>query len=218
MNNRFYQITIVDDEPDSVEPIMTAAQQILYDVHGYKIQYNVFSRRTDLDKLEIMPSDIVMFDCSLSGADFIDSGINVSKMGFDLIKKYRAKNRRTKVIFYSGRIKTSDSDLDLTSSELLAMINELNVFRVVERSLSTLKNAIAEAIDEMDAVLICLESLAFEYEGVAFFNVDGKQLKINELVHELKMGTKVGDEFRATVINAILMFLMTFKGEGQTRE
>lgn len=213
MPERIYRISIIDDEPETLKPIMDGLADILKDESGFCVEYSIYSRKKELDRLQVVPSDIVMFDCALPGADFIVNDKDVSKLGFDLIRAYREANRRTKVIFYSARIKEGEIDLDLTYSELISMINNLNVFRVVERSLMTLKSAISDAIKELDAVMICLESIAADYSGIASFNVGGNMLSINELVNEMRLGTKLGEEFRSKIINSILLFLMSF-GEG----
>ncbi len=211
---KIFNIIIVDDKPETIEVVLQAVKSSLKIDYNYEINYKLLSKRTEVDQLNNYVCDIVMFDCALSGEDYNFQNMDESRYGFELIKKYREKNKRTKIIFYSGSFDFEDEGtFDLSVLDFIHIINELNVFAITNREVSRLVDTIKRAIDELDTILISLEDLICHYGEDGYFYVGDKKLSSDELLKELKLGTKLGEKFREEVYSTIISYFMKFGDE-----
>lgn len=211
---KIFNIIVVDDKPETIEVVLQAVKLSLKIDYNYEINYKLLSKRTEVDQLNNYVCDIVMFDCALSGEDYNFQNMDESRYGFELIKKYREKNKRTKIIFYSGSFDFEDEGtFDLSVLDFIHIINELNVFAITNREVSRLVDTIKRAIDELDTILISLEDLICHYGEDGYFYVGDKKLSSDELLKELKLGTKLGEKFREEVYSTIISYFMKFGDE-----
>lgn len=211
---KIFNIIVVDDKPETIEVVLQAVKSSLKIDYNYEINYKLLSKRTEVDQLNNYVCDIVMFDCALSGEDYNFQNMDESRYGFELIKKYRKKNKRTKIIFYSGSFDFEDEGtFDLSVLDFIHIINELNVFAITNREVSRLVDTIKRAIDELDTILISLEDLICHYGEDGYFYVGDKKLSSDELLKELKLGTKLGEKFREEVYSTIISYFMKFGDE-----
>lgn len=211
---KIFNIIVVDDKPETIEVVLQAVKSSLKIDYNYEINYKLLSKRTEVDQLNNYVCDIVMFDCALSGEDYNFQNMDESRYGFELIKKYREKNKRTKIIFYSGSFDFEDEGtFDLSVLDFIHIINELNVFAITNREVSRLVDTIKRAIDELDTILISLEDLICHYGEDGYFYVGDKKLSSDELLKELKLGTKLGEKFREEVYSTIISYFMKFGDE-----
>ena len=93
---KIFNIIVVDDKPETIEVVLQAVKSSLKIDYNYEINYKLLSKRTEVDQLNNYVCDIVMFDCALSGEDYNFQNMDESRYGFELIKKYREKNKCTK--------------------------------------------------------------------------------------------------------------------------
>ncbi|MDR0863587.1 MAG: hypothetical protein LBO74_01485 [Candidatus Symbiothrix sp.] len=210
--NKTYQVIVVDDQPEGMEIIMKLVKDIVWRQAHYSITYNILSRRGEITNINDLRGDIVLFDCNLSGANFDFSGYDESTYGFELIKRYREQNKRTKIIFYSGSFDFSH-EMDLGSlllKDLVAMINELNIFKLCNREGPMLADAITEAISNIDAVLVSLDELIADFGETSEFHVGDTCISAAKLIDEIKKGSPIGEEFRAQVSETIITYFMKF--------
>lgn len=206
-----FQIVIVDDNPDTLDVVLTAVKKSLKINYNYNIKYTILSKRNEVDKLNNYICDIVMFDCALSGEDYNFENAAEARYGFELIKKYREKNKRTKVIFYSGSFDfQNEGTFDLSILDFVQIINELNIYAITNREVPRLVEVIKKAIDDLDTVLISLEDLIYQYGEDGIFYVAGEKLSSEELLNELKLGTATGEKFREEVYSTIISYFMKF--------
>ena len=211
---KIFNIIVVDDKPETIEVVLQAVKSSLKIDYNYEINYKLLSKRTEVDQLNNYVCDIVMFDCALSGEDYNFQNMDESRYGFELIKKYREKNKRTKIIFYSGSFDFEDEGtFDLSVLDFIHIINELNVFAITNREVSRLVDTIKRAIDELDTILISLEDWICHYGEDGYFYVGDKKLSSDELLKELKLGTKLGEKFREEVYSTIISYFMKFGDE-----
>ena len=211
---KIFNIIVVDDKPETIEVVLQAVKSSLKIDYNYEINYKLLSKRTEVDQLNNYVCDIVMFDCALSGEDYNFQNMDESRYGFELIKKYREKNKRTIIIFYSGSFDFEDEGtFDLSVLDFIHIINELNVFAITNREVSRLVDTIKRAIDELDTILISLEDLICHYGEDGYFYVGDKKLSSDELLKELKLGTKLGEKFREEVYSTIISYFMKFGDE-----
>ncbi len=162
-------------------------------------------------------ADILLFDCQFSGSNIIDeSETDFSQFGIKLIKRFREKNKRTKIIFYSGGFKLEGCECyDLTNEEILQLINDLHIFKMIPSEEDAISNAIIEAIDDLDSVIMSLEDMKRDFGEKGYFVVDNERYSLNELLIEMKNGTDIGEKFKADVDKMILAYLMKFTGEDE---
>ena len=102
---------------------------------------------------------------------------------------------------------------DFTNEEMLKLINELHIYKMIPKKAEFIEGAIMEAINEMDAIIMSLEDLREEYKSEGEFLVKGKLYPIDEMIRELKKGTKTGEAFRESVLKMVLTYMMKFGGD-----
>ena len=209
-----FEIIVVDDNPDTMEMVLYAVKKALQFKYNYEIEYKILSKRKDVDKLGEQICDIVMFDCALSGEDYDFQDNSAARYGYELIKKYRENNKRTKIIFYSGSFDfQEEGSFDLSVKDFVQIINDLNIFAITNREVDMLINTIKKAIDELDTVLISLEDLIYHYGEDGIFYVDNKKISADELLKELRLGTPIGEKFREEIYSTIISYFMKFGEE-----
>lgn len=209
-----FEIVVVDDNPDTVEVVFQAVKSTLKLDYNYNINYKILSKRKEVEKLNDYVCDIVMFDCALSGEDYDFQDTSEARYGFELIKRYRKKNKRTKIIFYSGSFDfENEGSFDLSVTDFVYIINALNVFAISNREVSRLTDAIKRAIDDLDTVLVSLEELIHRYGEDGYFYVNNQKISSEILLEELKLGTEIGEKFREEVYSTIISYFMKFGDE-----
>ena len=211
--NRVFKIVLIDDSDKTIKPIMESAKLTLSKRYGYEIDYSIISKSDEFAQINEYIADIVMFDYNLSGSDFSATGL--SDYGDKLIKQYRKNNKRTKVVFYSSRFRADEDDMGLSVKDLLLLINELNVFKIIELSAALFVEAIISAIENIDTVLISFDELINTYGDDGMFVIDGVEMTGQALLNELKLGTQIGNAFREQVNLTILTYLMKFGGSDE---
>lgn len=210
---RDYTILFIDDEPEIIKPIAERAKTNL-EKQGINVCYQILSKASEIEKMNDMAADVLLFDCQFSGSDIISEGNNFSQFGFELIKRFRQKNKGTRIIFYSGGFTLDDSECyDFTEAEILQLINELHIFKMIPKDESIISNSIIDAITDLDSVIMSLEDMKKDYNDISYFVVEGKKYSIDALLNELKNGTETGESFRKNVNEMILAYLMKFTGE-----
>lgn len=211
---RKYKIVFIDDERAIIEKIMEAVRGIISKRYGVEIQYYIFSERKDIENLHNVAADILLFDCAMGGANLYFEDKDEATFGIELMRKFREKNKRTKIIFYSGGFKLEGSQCyEFTNSEMLKLINDLHIFKMIPKDIEEISKAIIDALEELDAVITGLEDLKYEYDNSGLFRVDDKDYSIAQLIAELKNGTEAGEHFRNNVYRLTLTYLMKFGGD-----
>lgn len=213
--DKSFSIIAVDDNPETLEPVLYAVQQLL-GLDGISINYSILSKQDEVNHLIEHPCDIVMFDCALSGENYNFQGYEEARFGFTLLKKYREKNRRTKIIFYSGSFNfDGEGDFDLSVQEFVQIINDLNVFAISNREVPRMSKAIKNAIEHLDTVLISLEDLIDRYGENGTFYIKNTSVSAQQLLTELRLGSEIGEAFREEIYSTIISYFMKF-GEVET--
>ena len=211
---RKYKIVFIDDEKTIIETIMESVKEIVGKSHGLELQYYIFSDRKEIESLHNVAADIVLFDCAMGGANLYFEDMDESIFGVELMKRFREKNKRTKIIFYSGGFQLEGSQCyEFTNAEMLKLINDLHIFKMIPKDLKEISQAIIEALEELDAVIIGLEDLKYEYDNLGLFRVDNKDYSITQLIEELRNGTEIGERFKNNVYKLTLTYLMKFGGD-----
>ncbi|MBW9150991.1 response regulator [Clostridium estertheticum] len=211
MMRKEYKVLVVDDEQDVVEIFSVLKKELGYD--GFNVSFD-FLNSLDSESFEVSkPYDVVMFDCNFPASNLVKFGEKKDKMGFSLIKKFREKNYRTKVIFYSSSFNIEQGESPFNTKEFFTIINELNVFRMVERNnTKVLMDSIVQAINDLDMVMISMEDIYREYiDDKVTFNTGKKEITLKELIDQLKTGGNDAEEFRQETIKNILYFMLNFK-------
>ncbi|WP_156182370.1 hypothetical protein [Paenibacillus algorifonticola] len=158
------------------------------------------------------PYDIVLFDCNFNGSR--NEQLDLKKEGFELIKKYRKFNKRTKIIFYSANFDLEEPDkIPFSKYDFFQIINELNIFRVVFKNDSNkVYDYIKEAIQELDVIMVSLEKMVRDYEGMDIkYNLKDGDIALEDLLYEFKMGGQVAEKFRKQLFEIILTSLSKFE-------
>lgn len=211
---RKYKIVFIDDEKEIIERIMEAVKGIVAKSHGLDLQYNVFSKREEIEGIHNAAADIVLFDCAMGATNLYFEDKDESTYGIELMRRFREKNKRTKIIFYSGGFQLEGSQCyEFTNSEMLKLINDLHIFKMIPKDLEEISKAIIEALEELDAVIVGLEDLKYEYDNFGIFHVNDKDYSIAQLIEELKNGTEIGERFKNNVYKLTLTYLMKFGGD-----
>lgn len=201
----------MDDDNSLVKGIFAEFQEEL--MHEGK---NVtFDYVTDIRSFNIeQPYDIIMFDCDFMQAKHDMFEGNPRTIGFELIKKFRQKNIRTKIIFYSSFFDLADLDqIPLSTKDFFEIINELNVFRLVNKNDATqIFNTILDALDELDIIMVTLEKMVYDYVGADMtYNVNGRTVSIQDLIRDFKMGGERSKSFEEKVLKMLISYMTKFK-------
>lgn len=208
--DKIFHIIAIDDNPDTLEPVLYAVKSCL-EAEGVKIDYEILSKQSEVDRLKDTYCDIVMFDCALSGENYNFQNEEASRFGLTLLKQYRENNRRTKIIFYSGSFNfDGEGNFDLTYLDFVRIINELKIFAITNREVPRLLEAIKSAIEELDTVLVSMEDLICNYGENGTFYINGSYISAQKLLQELRLGTEIGEKFREEVYSTIISYLMKF--------
>ena len=102
---------------------------------------------------------------------------------------------------------------DFVHEEMLQLINDIHIYKMVPKAAEYIASAIVDAIEELDAIIISMEDLKEEYDSTGDFLVDGKEYPIKVMIEELKKGTEVGNKFRNSVLKMVLTYMMKFGGD-----
>ena len=211
---REYNIVFVDDEKEIIERIISVVKkQIMLD-DGYSISFQILNDKEGIMRLPNISADIVLFDCAMGSAalDFGNSQQNV--FGVELMKRFRENNMRTKIIFYSGSFSLKGSQCyDFTNEEMLYLINDLHVYKMVPKEITEIAKAIVDALKELDMIIMSMQDLRDEYCGEGTVVVDGKEYTVDDIIKELKNGSKLGEMFRDNVLKTVVTYFMKFGGD-----
>lgn len=211
-----YSIVFVDDEVEIIKPIMEAVSGLLKVQSGYEIEYTILKNQSDIDNMHNMIADVVLFDCALGAASLNFGDSDETTYGVELMRKFREKNNRTKIIFYSGRFALKGSQCyDFTNMEMLYLINELHVYKMIPKNAEEIFKAIVAAINDLEPVILSLEELIEEYHNEGEFLVCDKLYSINDLLAEIKKNSDIGEKFRKDVYKLVLTYMMKFGGDDE---
>lgn len=211
---RKYKVVFIDDEKELIEQTIKGLETFVSAKDGLVLEYEILSEKQDIEKMNDIAADIVLFDCAFNAADLDYGSSQESSFGLELMRKFREKNRRTKIIFYSGGFSLSGSRCyEFVHEEILQLINDIHIYKMIPKEVEHIASAIVEAIEELDAVIISLEDLKEEYDSTGNFLVDGKEYPIKVMIEELKKGTEVGNKFRNSVLKMVLTYMIKFGGD-----
>jgi hypothetical protein len=211
---RTYKILFIDDEKQIIDTIMGAVQNLLSLERGYKIEYFVLNKPDEIENMNNMAADIVLFDCAMNAAPLNFGDCEENTFGVNLMKEFRKKNTRTKIIFYSGEFSLYGTQCyNFTNEEMLYLLNDLHIYKMVPKKVEYISGSIVEAIDELDAVIMSLEDLKEEYHSCGDFLVNNELYSIDDIIIELKNGTELGEKFRKNVLKMVLTYMMKFGGD-----
>lgn len=211
---RTYKIIFIDDEAEIIDTIMKAVKNLLSLEQGYSIEYSILKEQEEIENLNNIAADIVLFDCAMGSAPLNFENYDEDMFGINLMKKFREKNERTKIIFYSGGFSLKGVRCyDFTNEEMLHFINDLHIYKMIPKQAEYILKAIVEAINELDAIIMSLEDLKEEYQSSGDFLVDDKLYPIDRMLEELKKGTRLGEEFRKNILKMVLTYMMKFGGD-----
>lgn len=211
---RTYKVVFIDDEKEVIEKTIEAVKSLIVTKGGIELDYVILSDKKSIDKMNTIAADIVLFDCALYATDLELGTKQESTYGIELMKKFREKNNRTKIIFYSAGFSLKGSECyEFVHEEILQMINEIHIYKMIPRNVECISEAIMEAIEDLDAVIISLEDLKEEYNSTGEFFVNEQKYPIEDMIEELKKGTTIGNDFRNSVLKMVLTYLMKFGGD-----
>lgn len=209
-----YDILVVDDEKD----INHIFEVFVAEFKEKKIEVN-FEYLHELEKFDDVgkPYDVILFDSEFRTSKQ-GKPTEMKSEGFELIRRYRKKNKRTKVIFYSSTFDLKNQDqIPLAHKDYFEIINELNVFRMVYKNKAesiyiAIKEAIEAALDDLDVIMTSLEKMYFEYDGIDIdYEIEGDNIPLKQLMHEFKMGGEHAEKFREDIISMMLKYMSKFE-------
>lgn len=65
---RTYKIIFIDDEVEIINKIMSAVKNLLSLEQGYDIDFSVLKEQKEIENLNNIAADIVLFDCAMGAA------------------------------------------------------------------------------------------------------------------------------------------------------
>lgn len=211
---RTYKIIFIDDEVEIINKIMSAVKNLLSLEQGYDIDFSVLKEQKEIENLNNIAADIVLFDCAMGASSLNFGDCDETRFGVDLMKKFRENNERTKIIFYSGGFSLKGAQCYVfTNEEMLQLINDLHIYKMIPKEAEYISEAIIEAINELDAIIMSLEDLKEEYQSSGDFLVNDTLYPIDRMLEELKKGTRLGEEFRKSILKMVLTYMMKFGGD-----
>lgn len=211
---RKYKVVFIDDEKEIINKIIEAVKSLISARDGITLEYEILSDKKSIENMNDIAADVILFDCALYGTDLNYGDSQESSFGIDLMRKFREKNRRTKIIFYSGGFSLVGSQCyEFVNEEILQLINDIHIYKMIPKNAEYIAKALREAIEDLDAVIISLEDLKEEYNSIGEFQVNEQNYSIEDMIAELKLGTEIGNEFRNSVFKMVLTYLMKFGGD-----
>ncbi len=204
-----YNVLVIDDET-SIQHYFSAIERMIKHNRN-DINFN-FTFMHHVNEFEVKePYDIVMFDYNFSGARF--NKINREKTGLQLIKEYRKKNQKTKIIFYSSFFNIEQKQqIPLVHEDYFELINELNIFKIIYKNDHQMTcQAIKEAIGDLDIIMTSLEKMTDDFDELDLtFNVQNQEIKIQDLLYEIQMDSEIGKRFRKEIMDVVMGYMSKF--------
>ncbi|MET3938230.1 CheY-like chemotaxis protein [Paenibacillus sp. PvP094] len=204
-----YEVLVIDDEAQIVEYFEDINEMFNLNEENFTINFNYMH---NVNNFEIKkPYDIVMFDCNFNAGRFDSS--SRTRVGLNLIKKYRKNNKRTKIIFYSSSFNIEEqNNMPLNHRDYFEIINDLNVFKLIYKNNSIdTYNAIKDALTELDIIMTSLEKMKDEYSELDIsFELEGNAFSLEDLLHEIRMDTEFGRKFRKDIVDLITNYMSKF--------
>ena len=99
---RKYKIVFIDDEKEIIGQTIKGIETLINVKDGLRLEYEILSDKQSIGKMNDIAADIVLFDCALYATDLDYGNSHESSFGLELMRKFREKNRRTRIIFYSS--------------------------------------------------------------------------------------------------------------------
>ncbi|MED3910570.1 hypothetical protein P4597_15440 [Peribacillus simplex] len=211
---KHYDVLVVDDEKN----IKDIFDVFIDEFKEENININ-FEYIHDLDKFDEVkrPFDVIVFDSEFKTSK-VGNPIEKKSQGFELIRKYRKRNKRTKVIFYSSTFDLKNEDqIPLSHKDYFEIINELNIYRLVyknnaEHIYDAVQKAIRAALDDLDVIMTSLEKMYYEYQGIDIdYEIEGENIPLKELMYEFKIGGEHAEKFRKDVVEMMLSYMSNFE-------
>ncbi|EOP30584.1 hypothetical protein IG5_00203 [Bacillus toyonensis] len=211
---KYYEILVVDDEKNVRDIFDVFIDEFKAEDINVKFEYI-----HDLEKFDEVsqPFDIIVFDSEFRTSN-LSTPIEKRSQGFELIRKYRKINKRTKVIFYSSAFDLKNEDqIPLSHKDYFEIINELNIFRLVYKNKAdqvydAVGEAIKAALDDLDVVMTSLEKMYYEYKGIDIdYEIEGENIPLEQLMYEFKMGGEHAEKFRKDIVEMMLSYMSNFE-------
>jgi hypothetical protein len=211
MNEFSYSILVIDDEKD-INDLFDPLKELLKEEDKINVEFTYQDNITNFNIDQ--PFDIVLFDSKFLNTKH-DFGLNQEQntIGFNLIKQFREKNKRTKIIFCSSHFDLSEPDqIPYGPKDFFKIINELNIFRMVNKNSAVeVYTSIKEAIENLDIIMITLEKMLNEYQGIDInYEVEGESIPVQRLLHDFKVGGEASEKFRKEVMDIVLSYMSKF--------
>ncbi|NOL31116.1 hypothetical protein [Bacillus altitudinis] len=211
MGETEYNILVVDDEKN-INDLFDPLKDILYEEDELLVRFEYMN---DISNFKIKkPFDVVMFDSKfLNTKHDYEYNQEHKTIGFNLIESFRKSNKKTKIIFYSSHFDISEPDqIPYGAKDFFRIINDLNIYKMVNKNKTKeIYNAIKDAIDDLDIIMIMLEKMSKDYEGLDIeYEINEENIPMQKLINDFKMGGKISEKFRKEVMDIVLSYMSKF--------
>ncbi|MDF2606233.1 MAG: hypothetical protein K0S34_423 [Bacillales bacterium] len=212
--NYIYKILVADDEPQ-MNATVNVYKKLLKHRYNLDVEFKVINTEAEYDETESF--DILMVDYNLARG-FYDHSEKV--LGDEFIKKFRSKNSISLVIFYSSEFEYNEKDghyvFPYAKKEIYELINDLRVDKISSRNNSDMMiNVIKQCCEELDVFALIISKQVQKYldndiEATFTLN-DGSEISLLNLLHELKIDSDKGRDFRKSVLETVFTTILNIK-------
>lgn len=206
-----YKALVIDDEIQMKETFDSYKKR-LKETYNINIDFTVINNEAQYD--EALTYDILLVDYDLT------KGYSDKLMGDDLIKKFRERNKISKVIFFSSSFKYRPDerkyDFPFKGKTAFELINILKVDRIADKNnLQMMIDVMKSCCEEVDVVPIVLAKLLSDYKkediAVSYTNISGDEIDATVLLDDLLNDSVEGRNFRKKVTDMVLSVLLKYK-------
>jgi len=205
-----YKVLVIDDEVQ-IKAACNSYRKYL-NQSNIDIQFDIINNEANYNEKE--PYDILMVDYDLK------KGYSDKIMGDKFIKKFRQKNRISKVIFYSSSFEFDEDNkkykFPFSPKQCFELINIMQIDRIAYRNnFNMMVDVIKSCCEQLDILPIVLSRVLDDYKkediGVSYTNLKGEEINATVLVEDIMNDTLEGKYFREKLTNTVLSVLLNYK-------
>lgn len=211
-----YKVLVIDDHKE-IESSFPLYSMELKD-RSLNVKFDIVSTIGDFEGKKGEQFDILMVDYNLRNGFFEDERMS---MGTDFINDFRKNNMINKIIFYSTEFRynvlarTQDIQLNISPKEYYDLINNYKIDAIVPKdNTDMLVDRIEDCIKNLDPISKFLMSTMDRFsedKDLLYYEVDGVDYTITQVLEEYQKDTDVGKKFGESLLETVATMLLDYR-------
>lgn len=211
-----FKILVIDDERQIENNFLLYEK--LIEKKGINSKFFLVSNENEYDSLKDETFDVLMVDYNLRHGFFQSADKTV---GTDFIRDFREVNMIDKIVFYStdfkfqNRSASIEARLNITDEEYFRLINDYRIDGIVPKNnIDLIVDIIEKCVKDIDPIIRFLKETRSKYEkngDYLYFESEGKEYTISEILKEYQLNSEVGKKFGVELLETISTVLLNYK-------